>query len=173
MRAIVIVAIPFSGYFLWHHYTHTEPPFAVMGDKDILNKLHINVYMYREKGKSTLETAFLNGRPYPTNNRNVVENVTYINYDNKLFTASTYPVTHSDNSDIGLTDHIILLFCKSGQDIFASYHSTSDLYYSTKCDEANIRDNGKLVPLKDITKSGLLDESDFNTVSIPSQRMAR
>ncbi|WP_322032257.1 hypothetical protein [Paraburkholderia sp. J76] len=135
-----ILAVGMSALlFLWKHLTYFEPPFAVTGSKDVLSKMHVNVYMFRYESKSSMRTIFLKGNAYPSDNQEVDRFEFYINYDNKLFSHYGYDNVPRMVNDSSIARNTLLI-CKKGSDIYFSNRSM-------KCDE--LKDQNKLRPLEE------------------------
>ncbi|MDR5752906.1 MULTISPECIES: hypothetical protein [unclassified Caballeronia] len=136
--------------FLWWHFTYSEPPFVIIGDKDVLSKIQVNVYMFRYQKNSSLKTVFMNGRSYKVDDQNVDRFEIYSSYDKKLFFHYGY-----DNVPRMVNDDSIarntLLFCKSGENIFVSTRSTN-------CE--NLKNEARLLPLEDEVKKELSEERE-------------
>jgi len=164
IAALIALAIIFP-LFLWRHFTYIEPPFVILGDNDVLNKLHINVRLYRWDAErwNEFRTVFLNETPYAVDNQGVDHFRLFISYDKKLFRYYSYDnvprITKDENmAKVANT----LLFCKVGSDIFM-------IPYHRKCDEITTKDiaeSQSLMPFEAVLKaeqSGLINSSSIKT----------
>ncbi|WP_423383677.1 hypothetical protein [Burkholderia sp. LMG 32019] len=143
--AAIVIAV-----LLWKNFTYSEPPFVIIGDKDVLRKIQVNVYMFRYQENSSLKTVFWNGKSYKINNQNVDRFEIYINYDKNLFYHYGYDNVPRMVNDESLSRNI-LLFCKIGDNVFMSNQST-------KCDD--LKNQVQLIPLDEEVKHELSDESE-------------
>lgn len=79
-------------------------PFEVEGDKEILSKLQVNLYLgFDDINDNFSQTLFLKGKRYKFDNSNFTNHVTFINYDNKLYAYESSDVDefYKDDSDYG------------------------------------------------------------------------
>lgn len=146
-------------------FVYIEPPFIILGDNDVLDKLHINVGMSRYNwhgAYSEFKTIFLDGGSRTINNQDVDRFGFYVNYDNKLFTYYEYdniPKMMNDASEARNT----LLFCKVGSDIFLFNRFIDPV---KKCDGMEMKDEAKLLPLEDVLEAKRADlkhSAEINT----------
>lgn len=134
---------------LWRHFTYSEPPFVIIGDKGLLGKIQVNVYMFRYQDDSSLKTVFFDGRSYKVDNQNVDRFEIYVNYDAKLFYHYGYDNVPRMVRDASIARNT-LLFCKIGENIFFSNRST-------KCGE--LKNEVKLLSLEEEVKTEISHEN--------------
>jgi hypothetical protein len=144
---LFLLMVTIASLLIWKFLIYLEPPFVVLGDRDILAKLHVNVYMFRYQGGSSLNTVFLNGKLYEIDNTNVDRFEFYINYDGRFFFHYGYDNVPRMVGDAGSARNT-LLFCRFGQEVFFSNRST-------KCSE--MKDGSKLLSLDDVIGKEILD----------------
>ena len=145
IAAIVVIAF----LLLWKFFVYTEPPFIVIGDKNVLSKLHVNVNIGRANGKSSWKTIFLNGKYYSVNNQGAGGFTVYANYDNELFFDYNY-----ENKARMLGNRSIatntFLFCRINSDVYFSVIRSSG--HLAKCDNMDKRGSVKLLSFDDLIK---------------------
>ncbi|WP_211462896.1 hypothetical protein [Collimonas silvisoli] len=137
--------------FLLRRCIYLEPPFTVHGDKEILNKVHVNVYMFKYDSRSFLATVFLNGKSYAADNSKVDRFEIYANYDNKLFSHYSYDNIPRMVNDDQMTRNA-LFFCKKSSGLYLSNNS------DRKCDAP--REDEKMLPFEEEVKQELSENAN-------------
>ncbi|CAD6534489.1 hypothetical protein LMG27952_02965 [Paraburkholderia hiiakae] len=157
-----VASVTFALLIEWEDSTYSEPPFIVIGRKDVLSKTHVNVFMSRYESNSSMRTIYLNGDSYPSNNQNVDRFEFYINYDNKLFSRYGYDNVPRMVNDASIARNTLLI-CKIGSDVFFSNRFT-------KCEEP--KDENQLRPLDEQLNADLIDEKESGKIKTKSDEQS-
>ncbi|SAK49980.1 hypothetical protein AWB75_01342 [Caballeronia catudaia] len=155
----VLLLVVATLFLLWKNFVYSEPSFVVTGGKEVLSKVHINVYMFRYGSRSSLNTIFLNGASYSVNNKNVDRFAIYVSYNNALFTHYEYDNVPRMVNDASLARNTLLL-CGIGPDVFFSNQTK-------RCDE--MVGGIKLVPIGEEIKRTMSQEPETPKLKTASE----